>query len=55
MKNGLKSQNLLPAVAELKVEAYSLESFVALDGFGDGHLHLVAQKLRHLVAGLDLS
>ena len=30
------------------------EGLVLLDGLGDGHLDLVAQELRHLVARLDV-
>ena len=43
-----------PAVPKVKVQAHFQQCLVVFDGFGDGHLNLVAQKLSLLVGGLDL-
>ena len=44
----------ITTIAELEVQAHLQNGLVLLHGLRDGHLHLVAQELRLLVAGLDL-
>ena len=45
---------VVPAVTKIKVKSDPLQRLVAFYCLGNGHFHLVAQKLRHLVAGFDL-